>query len=188
MVHKTHHIEIWAQLELCADDQHRICDFFCSEIGLKKKDVVPNMHLTVYHSRRPMPGVTQTSEQAEVVIDAVDTRFMVMAPGGENPRNDLDPKKKKIGVRLHRQSPARLEILRYRNRLLQFETREVLGRRKPSTATRNAFGAQHYQPHMTLLRQGAGIDGDLKVIGAAFREAMGRLVFDRFTINIHQVR
>lgn len=119
-----------------------------------------------------------------MVLAASETRFMVMAPGGENPRPELDPGKSKVGIRIHRQSSALPSILGYRDRLLSHETERVLGRRSPSTHRTNAFGARHFQPHMAILRAGSGVDRDLKVIGAPFREALNNLTFDRFAVEV----
>lgn len=176
--------EIWAQLFLCDEDCARIRDFFVLEFGIKPRYVVRNMHITVYYARRPIPGVVDWCEPAHVVLSASETRFMVMAPGGENPRPELDPGKRKVGLRVHKQSVTLPAILEFRNRLLQYETRQVLGNRFPSTRRANAFGARHFQPHMAVLRAGSRIGRDLTLIGAPFRETMGNLTFDRFAISI----
>lgn len=76
--------------------------------------------------------------------------------------------------------------MQYRNRLLEYETPDVLGSRKASDHRRNAFGARHFQPHMTLLMAGSGVCRDLKEIGEPFRQVMGMLRFDRFEIKINQ--
>lgn len=83
---KIHTIEVWAQLFLCREDCARIRDFFVSELGVEPSCVVRRMHITVYDARRPMPGVLDVSETAGAVLRSADTRFMVLAPGGENPR------------------------------------------------------------------------------------------------------
>lgn len=176
--------EVWAQLVLCETDSCRIQDFFLTRVGVKRRCLVRAMHITVYHCRRPMPGVEPLSEPASVIIPAQDMRFMVMAPGGENPRLELDPALRKIGVRVHRPSTATSIIRAYRERLLQYETREVLGKRSPSTHATNAFGARHFQPHMSVLRAGSGIDRDLKIIGQQFRESLGNLTFDKFLVEV----
>lgn len=176
--------EVWAQLFLSQNDCSRIRDFFVSELGIKPRFVIRNMHITVYHSRRPMPGVVTVSETACVVLAASETRLMVMAPGGENPRPELDPGKRKVGIRVHKQSSALPSILKYRERLLNYETERVLGRRSPSTHRRSAFGARHFQPHMAVLRAGSKVDRDLKTIGIPFRQALGNLTFDRFAIEV----
>ena len=142
------------------------------------------MHLTVYYARRSLPGVTAGTEPAHVVVDVQDTRLMVMAPGGENPRPELDPARRTIGLRIQKGSPARPAILGYRAQLLQFETRQVLKGRKGSTHVRNAFGARNFQPHMTLLRPGSGVGGSLTSLGERFRAAMGTLTFDRFLVDV----
>jgi hypothetical protein len=77
---KPHATEIWAQLCLCEKDHARIRDFLVSEFGIKPRYIVKNMHITVYHARRPMPGVSSVREPARVKLAAAETRFMVMAP------------------------------------------------------------------------------------------------------------
>lgn len=176
--------EVWAQLVLSVEDSARVQDFFLTKIGVKRRSLVRAMHITVYHSRRPMPGLTSVSESASVVVPAQDMRFMVMAPGGENPRPELDPALRKIGVRIHRPSTATPHVRAYRDRLLQYETRRLLGKRSPSTHSSNAFGARNFQPHMSVLRGGSGVDRDLKIIGDQFRASLGNLTFDTFLIDI----
>ena len=181
---KIQMIEVWAQLYLSGEDSLRVRDFFVSEFGIKPRFVIRNMHITVYHARRQMPGVAPMSETAGVVLAASETRFMVMGPGGENPRPEVDPGQRKVGIRVHKQSAALPSILKYRDRLLKYETERVLGRRSPSTHRTNAFGARHFQPHMAILRAGSGVDHDLKIVGIPFREALGNLTFDKFAIDI----
>lgn len=176
--------EVWAQLFLCEEDRGRIHDFFVTEFGVKPRFVLRNLHITVYHARRPMPGVVSVTEPAALVLPAAETRFMVMAPGGENPRPELDPARRKVGIRVHKQSAALAPILELRERLLRHETERVLGRRPPSTHRSNAFGARHFQPHMAVLRGGSGIDRDLTRLGGPFREQLGDLRFDRFEIEV----
>jgi hypothetical protein len=134
-----------------------------------------------------MPGLQPVSEPAKVALYSEDTRFMVLAPGGENPRTDLDPARRKVGIRVKRASTTRTQIEIYRERLLQFESKEVLGTRKPSTLRTNAFGARNFQPHMTLLQAGNGVDRDLTRIGEQFRKEFGCFHFDRFEIKVRQV-
>lgn len=83
--------EVWARLTLSSEDCARVRSFFRSEFGVTARHMVRNMHLTVYHARRPMPGVETRAESSCVVVPATDFRFMVMSPGGENPRPDLVP-------------------------------------------------------------------------------------------------
>jgi hypothetical protein len=185
---KKHSVEVWAQLSLSRADCDRIAQFFVNDIGVPERFVAKGQHITVYHSRRPMGGVSNLVEPARMVLYADETRFMVLAPGGENPRPKLEPSERKVGIRVHKQSLSRITILSYRQRLLVHETSDILGLRKPSSATRNAFGSRNFQPHMTLLKAGSGIDRDLTVIGNAFRAKFGCFKFDKFKINLHQVR
>jgi 2'-5' RNA ligase len=71
-----------------------------------------------------------------------------------------------------------------RERLIAFESPDALGNRKPSSRARSAFRARSFQPHMTLLRPGSGIDPDLTKLGATFRAHFDALHFDRFQIDI----
>lgn len=183
-VPKAHTTEIWAQLFLCERDRARIHDFFVTEFDVKSRYVIRNMHITVYHARRPIPGVVPMTKPVALVLPAVETRFMVMAPGGENPRPELNPAGRKIGIRVHKRSAALPAILGLRKRLLRHETQRILGRRPPSTDRSNAFGARHFQPHMAVLRAGSGIPRDLSRVGTMFRERLGDLRFDRFEIDV----
>lgn len=181
---KAHTIEVWAQLFLSDQDSVRISDFFTSEVGLKRSCIVRRMHITVYHARRPMLGVLSGSESTNVLLPTAETRFMVLAPGGENPRPELHPAIRMVGIRVHKQSSSLAAVLGFRDRLLQCESERILGARAPSTLTRSAFGARHFQPHMAILKAGSGIDRDLTLVGVPFRAALGNLTFDRFTISV----
>ena len=131
-----------------------------------------------------MPGVLSVAGPAALVLPAADTRFMVLAPGGENPRLDLDPAQRQVGIRVHRRSTAMSGILGLRKRLLRHETQRVLGYRTPSTDRSSAFGARYFQPHMAMLRAGSGIARDLRLLGVVFREKLGNLRFDRFVVEV----
>ena len=176
--------EVWARLILSQRDCDRIRDFLVFDLGVKPEFVVRRMHVTVYHARRPMFGLTPLTQRAHVVIPASETRFMVMAPGGENPRPNLDPAKRKVGIRIKRNTESMAQIIHLRERLLQYETRVVLGSRSPSTRRTSAFGARSFQAHMAILRAGSGIHGDLTGIGLPFREQLGDFLFDRFEVEV----
>ena len=109
--------EVWAQLFLSDEDAERIRNFLVNDIGIKPKFVLKRLHTTLYHARRPMPGLKTGVDPVKVVVPASDTRFMVLAPGGENPRPNLDPAIRKVGVRVQWQSQAMPDIQRLRERL-----------------------------------------------------------------------
>lgn len=177
-------VEIWAQLFLAPSDCDRIRAFLVDECGIKPRLIVKAMHITVYHARRPMPGIIPLCERASIMVPAADTRFMVMAPGGENPRPELEPGERKVGVRVQWQSEAMHHIQALRRNLLAFETPRVLGRRSASSRRTSAFGARSFQPHMALIRAGSGIARDLKPLGESFRRSIGSLHFDRFSVEV----
>lgn len=175
---------IWAQLFLSKTDSDRIRDFLVNDIGIKSKFIVKHMHMTVYHGRRPMPGVIESHENIHFILPALETRFMVMAPGGENARPNLIPGKRKVGIRIHRQSPAMKVLKVYRDRLINLETKAVLGKRQKSNMRRNAFGSRYFQPHLAIIEAGSGIAQDLTWIGKLFRETLGNLIFDKFIVEV----
>jgi hypothetical protein len=176
--------EVWAKLILCDEDRDRIRSFLISRCDFKSRSIVKRMHITVYHARRQMPGVRPSSEPTRVTVPTSETRLMVFAPGGENPRPELDPARLKVGIRVQKKNIARSAILTLRERLLRHENRSVLGKRHPSTLSRSAFGARHFQPHMAILRAGSGVDRDLTKLGIQFRESIDVLHFDRFEIDV----
>ena len=109
---------------------------------------------------------------------------MVMAPGGENPRPELDPSRRSVGLRLTKRNVAIPKIQALRAGFFKYETPRVLGSRPPSTAWRNAFGSRHYQPHVTLLRPRPRVLIELPELGEIFRRYLQWIEFDRFEIEI----
>jgi len=175
--------EVWAQLWLCVEDSIRIKELLASN-GVKRSTILSRLHITVYHARRPMPGVVEIDEPISLIVPTAETRFMVLAPGGENPRPELIPGHRKVGIRIQKKNDARPHIEAFREKLLRHETPSVLGRRVSSTRTRSAFGARNFQPHMALLGARSGVDRDLTNIGRLFRSGISILRFDRFSIQV----
>jgi hypothetical protein len=175
---------VWAKLLLSGTDCDRVRSLLVTECGVAPRLVIKRMHITVYHARRPLPGIAPLSEPARVVLPAADTRFMVMYPGGENPRPTIDPAAHSVGIRVLRRSVALSDILVYRRRLVRHETRRILRNRAPSSDKTSAFGARAFQPHMTILKPGGACTRDLKTLAEPFRAALGSLVFDEFEINV----
>jgi len=142
------------------------------------------MHLTVYHARRPMSGASAVDEEAHVIVPTAETRFMVLAPGGETRGRKLEPRHCKVGIRVQRKILRATRSRSFANGCWRTRPRTLLGGRRPSTAERNAFGARHFQPHIALVRPGNRIDRDLTKIGELFRQAIKQLTVDRFSIDI----
>lgn len=142
------------------------------------------MHLTVYYARRFLPGLPRhnTFRRVSIEADIKETRFMVLAPGGENPRPDLEPAMKSVGVRLTKRNTAIDQIQALRHEMISLETPQVVGQRKPSTAWKSCFGSRHYQPHIKLLRPGSEIDRDLTSIGGYFRMCFKTIEFGKYKI------
>lgn len=152
-------------------------------LGIKPKLVRTQMHLSVYHARRRLVGLSSYEEAANVEADPLDWRLMAMTPGGENPRSDVDPALVALGIRLKRSSSATPAVRLLRSRFYELETTEVLGIRTPSNHSRSAFGSHHFQPHVTLVRPGNGVERDLSKLGDAFRAAISPIRFDRFVVS-----
>lgn len=183
------HPEIYALLWVTRQCEARISDFLLSR-DLPEGSIQRGMHLTVYYARRLLPGLGRTPAPRPVSIsaDAAETRFMVLAPGGENPQPGLDPARRSVGIRLTRRNRAVDEIQLLRREMLQLETPEIVGRRKPSTAWTNCFGARHFQPHIKLLRPGNGIGRDLRMIGDEFRKQIESIEFGKYEVVLRTAR
>jgi hypothetical protein len=180
---RQHLHSVWAMLLVSSQSELDVHTFFLTDIGLKRRYLKFQLHLSVYHARRPLLGLCDYEEAIDIAIASRDLRFMVMAPGGENLRPDIDPTLNPIGARVRRDSPDMKDILALRARFYPYEGPHVLGARQPSTERRNAFGARHYQPHVTFLRRGSGIDPDLSKVASAFRTSITALHFDRFIVR-----
>lgn len=185
-INKKNQYEIWAQLCVTRSCINEIHSFFRNEYNIEPELLIPNLHLTIYHARRPMPSLQEIRQNCNLSIDTFDTRFMVLAPGGENPRPDIIPGKQKIGIRIKKNSIFRNVIEEYRNLLLEHETSSVLGNRNPSSRSRNAFGARNFQPHISIIKSGNNIKTDLTEIGINFRDFVPEIKFDKFIIHKKQ--
>jgi hypothetical protein len=175
--------EVYAFLCLCEDDQKRVRSFLVDNWDLPQDAIVNRMHLTTYHARRKLRGLKQQSEPANIRIDVSESRFMVLAPGGENPRPELEPSKLRVGIRIGKRDACWEKILAYRRKFYPYETQIVLGERKPSDDKTSAFGARHFQPHISLLKPGNGVERDLTLLGQAFRQRFQHLTLSRFTVR-----
>lgn len=176
--------EVYALLWLSENSQSQITSLLSDECGILYGSIQRNMHLTVYHGRRELPGLTPSVKSVKIVADVAETRFMVLAPGGENPRPGLIPSESSIGIRLTRRNQAIPEIMELRRSVYQKETPNIVRNRPLTSDWTSAFGARHYQPHIRLIRPGSGVDDDLTKIGKIFRSKLEVLEFDRFGIRI----
>ena len=175
---KPYH-EIYAILWVTRECERKITTFLM-DYGIPRDSIQRSLHLTVYYARRILPGLEIASVSERIIADVDETRFMVLAPGGENPRPNLEPSHRSVGIRLTKRNKAIADIQRLRESVYRLETPEVIGRRRPTSAWQNCFGARHYQPHVKLLKPGSEINRDLTRIGFAFRKEFSQIDFGRF--------
>ena len=175
--------EVNAILWVSGDCEEQISRFLFDELGVRQGAIQRWMHLTVYHGRRPLPGLMEGTSLVRVTANTDETRFMVLAPGGENPKPELVPGRRSVGIRLTRRNQAINEIQQLRKIVYQLETQQVVGKRHSTTPWRNCFGARHYQPHIKLLKPGNRVGRDLTIIGRSFRDKIELVEFDRFEIT-----
>jgi hypothetical protein len=185
---KTYSYEVNAILWVSRKRETLIRDLLERECNVPEAAIRRGLHLTIYHGRRFLPDLVPSSKAVHILADALETRFMVMAPGGENPRPYLEPGRRSVGIRLTRRNCAVPQIQKLRSSVYSFETESVVGDRKPTSAWTNCFGARHFQPHITLLRPGSGIHRDLTKLGEIFRSEMEWIEFNRFEIRCGPVR
>ena len=168
---------------LSKSSENEVHNFFIKQFYIDYQFLIRNMHITVYHARRPMFSLDELETSCNHVIDTMDTRFMVLAPGGENPHPNLIPAKRKVGIRIKNGTELRTEIDNYRKLAIQHEDKTALGNRKPSTRKHNAFGSRYFQPHLSILKSGSGIKTNLTDVGEEFRDFIHELVFDKYIIQ-----
>ena len=180
---RAHSYEVNAFLKVSDECEQQIRDFFVDQLGVRRSRVQSALHLTVYHGRRRLPGLRHMSVPVSIAVNTAETRCMVLAPGGENPRNELDPGSLSVGIRLTKRNRAVADIQRLRENVYRFETRTAIGARRPTTAWRNAFGSRHYQPHIQLLKPWSKIQSDLTEVSEVFRSAVHEISLDVFTVE-----
>ena len=174
---------VYAMLWVSPRSVAQISEFLVSE-GIPEAAIDRRMHLTVYYASRLLPGLSRDKQTRRVQIEAdvLETRFMPLVPGGENPRPDIDPASKSVGIRLTRRNQAIDDIQALRREMCELETPEMVGKRQRSTAWKSCFGAKKYQPHILFLRRGSGIDRDLRPIGTAFRSHIQKIEFNKYKV------
>lgn len=174
---------VWATAHLDSESEKTLRDFFTRIVGIPSSLVKRELHVTVYHARRNMRIVSSMTETVTFSIPGSELRMMVMAPGGENPRDDIDPSRCMIGLRIRRANGACTPIEALRQRFYPHETIDVLGTRKPSDHRRSAFGAHHFQPHISVLKPGAIADPNLSSFGKLLRDSIDQISFDRLSVK-----
>jgi hypothetical protein len=179
---RVQHI-VWAMLIVDSQSEASIRDFFTGRLGISSRFVHRNLHLILYHARRRIEGLKDRNEPVSIEVPAGDWRFMAVAPGGENRRPEIDASRRRIAIRVRRSTDGARRMLQQRERFYVYETPDVLGNRRPSTATRSAFGAHSYQPHVTVLYGKSGLDSDLSKAGELFRDMMPPVHFDRLIVR-----
>ena len=185
---RTHNYEVNAMLRVSKTSENLIRTFFSETYGVRPNRLQSDLHLTVYHGRRPLPGLSEDFRHVRVILNTDETRFMVLAPGGENPRHGLDSHSHSVGIRITKCNPAMSEIQQFRESIYRLETRNVVGARSYTTAWTSCFGSRHYQPHIQLLRPWHKIDTELTEIGTRFRSELDYIEFDLFQIEFrHRV-
>lgn len=183
-----HQYEVFGLLWLSRDCQSQVSRILADLYGVPKESVRRGLHLTVYHGMWLLPGMTIGTKTVKIVADASETRFMVMAPGGENPRPGYDPAQLSVGIRLTKRNMAIPQIQELRRNLYALETEEVIGNSRRTSSWKNSIGARQYQPHITLLNPGSGIDRDLSRLGKIFRSEISDIIFDRFETRVRASR
>ena len=180
---QSHKYEINAMLRVSKRSEDRIRNFFTEHYRVKRGRLRSGLHLTVYHGRRPLPGLQPDTQPVHITASLTETRFMPLAPGGENPRDDINVRVHPVGIRLTKRNPAIPEIQKLRERMYRLETKIVVGKRKPTTAWTNCFGSRKYQPHIEFLRRWHKTKASLTEIGSHFRTEISHIEFDQFQVE-----
>lgn len=177
----------YVALYLCQLDETAI-RLFLEDYGLVNESIRRELHVTIYEAPCWLPGVFAVDEKVLIEANGEETRFMVMAPGGEVILPGIHPNDRRVGIRFTRRNRAVNAIDELRLRFARLETPDILLERPQSTSRKSAFGAPRYQPHMTLLEPRSQVDSDLTLLGQAFRSKFQILCFDRLEIRLRTAR
>ena len=175
---------LFALLWLDRDSEKEITYVLKNKCGVDEEYIQRGMHLTIYHSRTKIPGIKETKTYEVIKSDIKETRFMVFAPGGENPKKHIDPNRRSVGIRLTRRNIAIPRLLELRRSIYKHENAiEFKNRRHKTTDWKNAFGSSHYQAHILMIRPGNNINKNLTIIGKIFRQELKYIYFNKFEIK-----
>lgn len=174
---------VWALLYLTRESEAALRSFFIDKCGVPEDLVFSNLHVTVYHAVGAIDGLVDSRRPVDLKVPGSELRFMVMAPGGENARHDIDPRTRNIGLRIRRADGAAAAIQDLRAEFYEHEARVDLGGRTPSSPRQSAFGARSFQPHITVLKAGALSDANLRSYGALLRKSVPSIAFDQFVVK-----
>lgn len=180
---RSHTFEVNAMLKVSKECEALIKGFFVEVCSVKPSRIKSDLHLTVYHGRRRLPGLCENTVPVDIEIATDETRFMVLAPGGENPRSEQDPGKLSVGIRVTKRNRAIADIQHLRKSVYRFENTEIIGNRKATTAWSSCFGSRHYQPHIQMLQPWSKVQRDLTELGDLFRSRVECIKLDRFQIE-----
>ena len=142
---------LYSLLWIDRESEKEISDVLKYKCGVDEEHIQRRMHLTIYHSRRRLIDVKRSKSYEIIKADVKETRFMVLTPGGENPRKNINVNKSPIGIRLTRRNIAMPRLLQLRRSFYKYENERVLRNRRHKTSDKkNAFGSNHFQPHIIL--------------------------------------
>ena len=175
---------VFGLLFLGKEEEARLKAFLNLELNIPEACLNKNYHITVYEARIELPGLNPLQRSVSVQVPASMWRFMVMAPGGENERPEINPDERQIGLRLHRSADAYSRVSELRANFFRLEAAAGVPKRNRSTLRLSAFGARNYQPHMTICQPGHGLGRNLSPHGEALRAGLGDLHFDRFEVRV----
>ena len=175
---------LYSLLWIDRESEKEITDVLKYKCGVDEGNIQRRMHLTIYHSRRRLINVKRSKSYEIIKADVKETRFMVLAPGGENPRKNINPNKCPIGIRLTRRNIAMPRLLQIRRSFYRHENEYVLRNRRHKTSDKkNAFGSNHFQPHILMIRPDNKINQNLTDIGKIFRKELKYIYFNKFEIK-----
>lgn len=163
-------------LFLSQNSEDRIKNFFFKYTNISEESIVKGMHLTVYHGRRELP-IDEEKTYLSIEADILESRFMVLAPGGENPSKKFKPNDCSVGIRLTKRNIAIPNILKIRRQI--YKNEPIFKKRKNTTDWINAFGSRNYQPHIKLLRPGSNVNDNLTLIGDELRKSIKKIEFTK---------
>jgi hypothetical protein len=173
---------LYVKAEMSEISRRKLIDFLRGNDLIKNEKILDSFHITIYLAEFKTIYRGNEIRPISLRVPIEETRLMVMAPGGENPRPDIDPMRCAIGARIRR-GAAREYIYDLRREFYHVEDSIYFGRRKKSSNTHNAYGAKIFQPHFTMTESAALIEDNLRDIGEKMRSEIKYVSFDKMYVN-----
>ena len=184
--------KFYCSIELSKTSSDQI-NSFLKKWGVSEKCLFQSHHLTIYEIPLLKFSEFSLNESKILQIHEVqmnrtylsdETRFMVMSPGGDNPKNKKSVHRSKIGIRFTKRSALFNELDAIRKHLSFLDNQAIPLTSSKTGRNDNAYGIKRFIPHITLINRNNNLLNNLYDLGAAFREHLPEITFSDIKMEV----